>query len=195
MKHALLFVLLSAVVAVVQSAPQDRVMSNTVFVEDRTPAVHRPPPPRYHRPPPPPRYHRPPTPYYGDYGYYGSSGVGGNVHIGKNTGRSSIGVNIGFDNRVYYPTYPNYSVYQDGYVVGYADGANNARIVNRTEVVADGYGSGNAFECRITINGLYKYIGVAGFIDIAQSRAIENCTADWNASKCHNTTMKCDTVK
>ena len=193
MKHALLFVLLSAVVAVAQSAPQERVMSNTVFVEERVQA-HRPPPPRHHRPPPP-HYHRPPTPYYGDYGYYGSSGVGGSVHIGKNTGRSSIGVNIGFDNRVYYPTYPNYSVYRDGYVVGYADGANNARIIDRTEVIADGYGSGNAYECSITINGLHKYIGVAGFIDIAQSRAIENCTADWNATKCHSATMRCDTVK
>lgn len=193
MKHALLFVLLSAVVAVAQSAPQERVMSNTVFAEERTQA-HRPPPPRHHRPPPP-RYHRPPTPYYGDYGYYGSSGVGGSVHIGKNTGHSSVGVNIGFDNRVYYPTYPNYSVYRDGYVVGYGDGVANARIIDRTEVIADGYGSGNAYECSITINGLHKYIGVAGFIDIAQSRAIENCTADWNATKCHSATMRCDTVK
>lgn len=192
MKHALLFVLLSAVVAVAQSAPQERVMSNTVFVEKH---AHRPPPPRHHRPPPPRHRQVRPAPYYGDYGYYGSSGVGGSVHIGKNTGHSSVGVNIGFDNRVYYPTYPNYSVYRDGYVVGYGDGVANARIIDRTEVIADGYGSGNAYECRITINGLHKYIGVAGFIDIAQSRAIENCTADWNASKCHSATMRCDTVK
>ncbi|MBR2252317.1 MAG: hypothetical protein IJ881_07985 [Neisseriaceae bacterium] len=193
MKHALLFVLLSVVVAVVQSAPQERVMSNTVFAEERVQA-HRPPPPRYHRPSPP-RYHRPPTPYYGDYGYYGSSGVGGSVHIGKNTGHSSVGVNIGFDNRVYYPTYPNYSVYRDGYVVGYGDGVANARIIDRTEVIADGYGSGNAFECRITINGLHKYVGVASYIDIAQNRVIENCMADWNSSKCYGATMRCDTVK
>ncbi|MBO7381251.1 MAG: hypothetical protein J6U05_06250 [Neisseriaceae bacterium] len=193
MKHALLFLCLSAMVGVLMAqpahstVPQDKVMVNRSFANSVP--HHRPPPPRHHRPPPPR-----PVPYYGDYGYYGSQGYGGNVHIGRNTGHSSIGVNIGFDNRVYYPTYPNYSVYRNGYVVGYADGVNNARIIDRTEVIADGYGSGNAYECRITINGLHKYIGVAGFIDIAQNRAIENCTADWNAAKCHSATMKCDTV-
>ena len=188
MKHTLLFLLLSAVVAVAQSAPQDRVVRGNAVSVEKNPHAPRP----QHRPPPPPPPR--PVPYYGDYPYYGSSGMGGSVHIGKNTGHSSIGVNIGFDNRVYYPTYPNYSVYRNGYVVGYADGVNNARIIDRTEVIVDGYGSGNAYECRITINGLHKYIGVAGFIDIAQNRAIENCTADWNAAKCHSATMKCDTV-
>ncbi|MBO7555077.1 MAG: hypothetical protein J6T41_03810, partial [Neisseriaceae bacterium] len=109
MKHTLLFLLLSAVVAVAQSAPQDRVVrGNAVSVEKNPHAPrphHRPPPPPpRHHPPPPPR----PVPYYGDYPYYGSSGMGGSVHIGKNTGHSSVGVNIGFDNRVYYPSYPNY---------------------------------------------------------------------------------------
>ena len=175
-----LSLIFAGVTAVAQPVVQNRV--NYQFAQPRSQA---------HRPPPPPR----PVPYYGDYPYYGSSGIGGNVHIGRNTGHSSIGVNIGFDNRVYYPTYPNYSVYRNGYVVGYGDGVANARIIDRTEVIADGYGGGNAYECRITINGLHKYIGVAGFIDIAQSRAIENCTADWNASKCHSATMNCDTVK
>ena len=180
------FILPLFTASITYAAPQGGIVSSnrTIFVEERPQAAHRPPPPRRVRP----------TPYYGDYGYYGSQGYGGNVHIGKNTGHSSIGVNIGFDNRVYYPTYPDYSVYRDGYVVGYADGANNARIVNRTEVVADGYGSGNAFECRITINGLHKYIGVGSYVDIAQNRVIENCMADWSASKCYGATMKCDTV-
>ena len=180
-KIIVLSLFFAGVTAVAQPVVQNRV--NYQFAQPRSQA-HRPPPP-------PPR----PVPYYGDYPYYGSSGIGGNVHIGRNTGHSSIGVNIGFDNRVYYPSYPNYSVYRNGYVVGYGDGVANARIIDRTEVIADGYGGGNAYECRITINGLHKYIGVAGFIDIAQSRAIENCTADWSASKCHSATMNCDTVK
>lgn len=194
MKHALLFVCLSAMGGVLlaqpvhSTVPQDKVMINRSFANN----AQRP----QHRPPPPPRHRQVrPAPYYGDYGYYGSSGVGGSLHIGKNTGHSSVGVNIGFDNRVYYPTYPNYSVYRDGYVVGYGDGVANARIIDRTEVIADGYGSGNAFECRITINGLHKYVGVASYIDIAQNRVIENCMADWNSSKCYGATMRCDTVK
>lgn len=190
MKHALLFLCLSATAGVLfaqpvySTAPQDKVMVNRSFANNAPRPQHRPPP----------RYHRPPTPYYGDYGYYGSQGYGGNVHIGRNTGHSSIGVNIGFDNRVYYPAYSNRSIYRDGYVVGYADGVNNARIIDRTEVITGGSVSSQAYECRVTISGLYKYVGVAEYISVAKSRVLENCMADWDASKCHKATMRCDTV-
>ena len=191
MKHALLFLCLSATAGVLfaqpvySTAPQDKVMVNRSFANNAPRPQHRPPPPRYHRPP---------TPYYGDYGYYGSQGYGGNVHIGRNTGHSSIGINIGFDNRVYYPAYSNRSIYRDGYVVGYADGVNNARIIDRTEVITGGSVSSQAYECRVTISGLYKYVGVAEYISVAKSRVLENCMADWDASKCHKATMRCDTV-
>lgn len=146
---------------------------------------------QYHRPPSPPSHvHKRPLPppvYYppAHYGYNNPNGYGGiTIRNGKISGGLMIdlGVNRGYN-----------TAYTQGYYDGYYNNRNNDKvIINNNGNSSDAAGE-DRYECTIKLRG-NKYTARGHFRDTAQSRAIESCRDDYDASQCRSANMSCESI-